>query len=210
MKNSYLSFLAIILSTASIVLYFFEFSPIQIDPIGYFGLIAASIAVSVTLLIGYQIYRAFEIKKDIEFLRNKVNEINTIKGKLEEQGDRISAHLLYLAGTIATSSGKILHGISYFLGSLLRTLNVGEDSKWIQNTTIVMSMVGYSISKVTTSMLQADQKLSKPFNSAFVIIDETNLKIRAHKNYPAIQVKYEALMKAYFDLVEKSNQGSSK
>ncbi|MDD4293423.1 MAG: hypothetical protein PHI95_05805, partial [Bacteroidales bacterium] len=65
MKTIVLSLIAIVLSVFSIVLYFFKFSPVEVDAIGYIGLIGAFITISITVLVGFQIYRAYEIKRDL-------------------------------------------------------------------------------------------------------------------------------------------------
>lgn len=203
MKNSYLSIIAIILSGVSIVLYFFEFGPIQIDPIGYFGLIAACIAISVTLLIGYQIFRAFEIKKDIEFLRKKVNDIDEIKEQIENEGYRISAHLMYLAGTIAVSNNNFLYGFFYQHSSLLNTIKVGEDG-WVKNVTLLIDNLKSILPEFAPSVVwQYNESLRNSFEKVLKSIQESNKEIRGNKNYPVIEERFEKLMSAFCYRVEK-------
>ena len=79
MKNQsafLISILAIGLSIVVIILFFVRVSPNSVVDLGTFiGVCAAFIGIAVTLLIGYQIYNAVEIK-------NKLAEISDIKKQL--------------------------------------------------------------------------------------------------------------------------------
>ena len=59
----WLSLLSFVLSIITIALFFVKITPNSVvDGLTFVGVIAAFIGISVTLLIGYQIYNAVEIK----------------------------------------------------------------------------------------------------------------------------------------------------
>lgn len=74
-KSIILSVIAISISLVTLILFFIRVTPNSIVGIDtLLGVIAAFIGISVTLLIGYQIYNAFEIKEKLK----KVEEFETI------------------------------------------------------------------------------------------------------------------------------------
>ena len=74
----YMSLGAIVVSFITIALFFVKVSPNSVvDNMTFVSVLAAFIGISVTLLLGYQIYNAIEIK-------DKINEIDAIKLELKD------------------------------------------------------------------------------------------------------------------------------
>ena len=74
----YMSLGAIVLSFITIALFFVKVSPNSVvDNMTFVSVLAAFIGISVTILLGYQIYNAIEIK-------DKINEIDAIKLELKD------------------------------------------------------------------------------------------------------------------------------
>ncbi|OFY41223.1 MAG: hypothetical protein A2X18_12780 [Bacteroidetes bacterium GWF2_40_14] len=128
MKNIILSVVAITLSIFSIVLYFFKFSPIGVDAIGYISVIATFIAVSVTLAIGFQIYQSIVLKNEVDCLKEKVKDIDNFKVELNKIGLRASANISYLAGVTAASNNVNYLAFQYQLDALFFNMEA-EDEK---------------------------------------------------------------------------------
>lgn len=73
-----MSSVSIVLSIITIVLFFVKVSPNSVvDSMTFISVLAAFIGISVTFLLGYQIYNAIEIKE-------KINEIDKLKVGIEE------------------------------------------------------------------------------------------------------------------------------
>ncbi|MBP7219569.1 MAG: hypothetical protein KA995_04000 [Paludibacteraceae bacterium] len=65
-RNFILSYLAVVISVFALILSFLKSDDINVDGANLLGWIIAVLAVLVTLLIGFQIYRAIEIENVIE------------------------------------------------------------------------------------------------------------------------------------------------
>jgi hypothetical protein len=207
MKNSYLSILAIILSVVSIVLYFFKFGPIQIDPIGYFGMTAAFIAVSVTLLVGFQIYNYFEIKNDVDLIKKKANEIDSFKEQMDKQSNKISAHLLYLAGTIANTNKNYLYAINLNIGCLLYTIN-SEEENWVRSASVLFDNLKSLLPEITRSAALRYDGDPSYFDTTLNSIQEYDNKIRESENFKYIEERYEKFTRAFHRRFENFKEGN--
>ena len=91
----YMSLGAIVLSFITIALFFVKVSPNSVvDNMTFVSVLAAFIGISVTILLGYQIYNAIEIK-------DKINEIDAIKLELKDAKNKYEelSNSLYFAGS---------------------------------------------------------------------------------------------------------------
>lgn len=100
MKNQstfWFALIALAISIITMVLFFVKVSANSIvDCITFIGVIAAFIGISVTLLIGYQIYNAVEIKNRLNEITALHSEIETIKQKTNTQQNELyeAIHIL--------------------------------------------------------------------------------------------------------------------
>lgn len=79
------SLIALAISILTMVLFFVKVSSNSVvDGLTFIGVIAAFIGISVTLLIGYQIYNAVEIKNRLQKMQQLETEISDSKSKLTE------------------------------------------------------------------------------------------------------------------------------
>ena len=117
MKNIILSVVAITLSIFSIVLYFFKFSPIGVDAIGYISVIATFIAVSVTLAIGFQIYQSIVLKNEVDCLKEKVKDIDNFKVELKRRADILVRQLAgwKTRAPLKRRCGETFHNLSVYV-----------------------------------------------------------------------------------------------
>lgn len=124
-KRAYwLSIFAIVISLITIGLFFFKVSPSSIvDSLTFISVLAAFVGISVTLLLGYQIYNALEIKeklKVVEALQDKlyqnIKDVEYLKLE-QEQGFNIIQARLYkdTVGLQITSFIRFLQAIKISL-----------------------------------------------------------------------------------------------
>ena len=82
-KAFILSWVSIIVSVITLIVVFYKVTPNSIVDLGTFiGVVAAFIGICVTLLVGYQIYNAMEI-------RQKLAEVDRIKAQIKEANDNL-------------------------------------------------------------------------------------------------------------------------
>ena len=124
MKNQstfWFALIALAISIITMVLFFVKVSANSVvDCMTFIGVIAAFIGISVTLLIGYQIYNAVEIKNRLYKLQQLEEEISDSKSKLsdlanlqEEAIAIIEAKLLQAKGESCNAFVKFHSAIKY-------------------------------------------------------------------------------------------------
>lgn len=83
-KGIIISWIALAISLITLGVVFWRVSPNSVIDLGTFiGVVAAFIGISVTLLIGYQIYNSIEIKEKIDKISNLEIELQQRKVELE-------------------------------------------------------------------------------------------------------------------------------
>ncbi len=124
----FLSIIAIIISIITIILFFCKVSPNSVvDSNTFISTLVALFSLAITLLIGYQIYNAVEIRDRMEAVRKdvdtKLNELNIIKNNIEElknefkQGGYLLQARLY-AGKVREQHYAFLKMLSALRASL--------------------------------------------------------------------------------------------
>lgn len=201
MKNQsafLISILAIGLSIVVIILFFVRVSPNSVVDLGTFiGVCAAFIGIAVTLLIGYQIYNAVEIK-------NKLSEISDIKKQLLslKNGTEVLRNETYEAINILQSRDPNLKGIYspnvllYFMSALPHSLSLFHkkdgfglllDELESDMLNILLPSFGSGTRDVFVNGVKTLKELMK----------ESDNLIRNHENYYLIKERYECLMSKF-------------
>lgn len=117
----WLALISFVFSIITMILFFIKVSPNSVvDGLTFIGVIATFIGISVTLLIGYQIYNAVEIKNRLYKLQQLEEEISDSKSKLsdlanlqEEAIAIIEAKLLQAKGESCNAFAKFHSAIKY-------------------------------------------------------------------------------------------------
>ena len=84
-KKSYIiSIVALVVSIITLILFFFRVSPNSVvDSNTFISVLVAIIAISVTILVGYQIYNVMELKQSISEYDKLKEEMKETKSKIE-------------------------------------------------------------------------------------------------------------------------------
>ena len=110
----WLSLLSFVLSIITIALFFVKITPNSVvDGLTFVGVIAAFIGISVTLLIGYQIYNAVEIKNRLYKMQQLEAEILDSKSKLTDLSNLQEE-------AIAIIEAKLLHAKGDFCNAFVK------------------------------------------------------------------------------------------
>lgn len=195
----FLSIIAIIISVITIILFFCKVSPNSVvDSNTFISTLVALFSLAITLLIGYQIYNAVEIRDRMEAVRKdvdtKLNELNIIKNNIEElknefkQGGYLLQARLY-AGKVREQHYAFLKMLSALRASL--DVDNREDGYgWMLDELkeyMLMINNGYPFSGSSDEIPNKIQGYKDYFN-------EDDKAIRNHDNYYIIRDTYEPLM----------------
>lgn len=87
-KSFILSFFALIVSIVTLVVIFIRVTPNSVIDLGTFiGVMTALIGISITFLVGYQIYNAIEIRQklaEVDRLQEKLKQLEHFNKSAEE------------------------------------------------------------------------------------------------------------------------------
>ena len=84
MKKNKLSIIALLFSLIAVVFTFFRITPFEFTSDTYIGVVATFVAVSVTLVIGFQIINTLEIRKEISEQRKMSEELKQLNIELNK------------------------------------------------------------------------------------------------------------------------------
>ena len=85
MKQWMINLVLFILSIAAILFSLLKVTPFEITSETYIGTIVSLLSLATALVIGYQIYNAIELRKEIENQRKKYDEIIKRNEKIESK-----------------------------------------------------------------------------------------------------------------------------
>jgi len=219
MKKHLWNILSVAIAIIALCFSLWKVTPFEVNSDVFIGTIATFIGVSVTLLIGYQIYNAVELKKDIK-KQKKISEKTkqryldvSEKIKMQEfvmqEGFDIISTLVSYQENGHTSSASAFKGINHVLVSSLNTDR--EDYEWLfrllkkyisdinwQNFCGSMNKMKDSSIVVADGSENQRRKLSELIDTEYnTQIYEDEKVIRAHKNFRIIKMEYDKVMRLY-------------
>lgn len=197
-KKNNISFImtvvALALSIVTIVLFFLKVDSISVIDLGTFvGVIAAFIGICVTLLIGYQIYNAVDIKGRLEQITNLKNELYSANQKIERL-----QHELYEAIHIIQSRDPQLRNtyspnvLLHFMEAIPHSLSLTEKSEGYgelmnELEKDMMNILLVSFGSGTQEVYEDGVKMMRD------LLIDLDSAIRNHPNYHMIKFRYESL-----------------
>lgn len=192
----WLSLLAFVISLVALAVFICKVEPYSVVTIDtYIGVIAGFIGLAVTLLIGYQIYNAFDLRQRIAAaetlkisLENQQQQLEMLNYEQSEGFEIIQARLFY------KTPGMILDAFLHFHSAIKYALSVDhkhEGYDWLLDE-LELYMTKITNGTFVDCMYSEDfqNKIEKLRN----LYKENDSNIRNHPNYFYIRNKYEELM----------------
>lgn len=203
-----LSLLSMTISLITLIVIFWRVTPNSIVDLGTFiGVIAAFIGISVTLLIGYQIYNAMEIQhklREIDHLKNQVERANDNLVKL--RNDTYDSIHGVAAKIFSISPTEKYNSFYHMNMSLKYALNLNE------RRAEYISRIG-DIEKYALALNTGNGIFHGSSEEMIRIVDEYMdwvspiiNDIKQHPNYHLIADRYDRLIQAYEVRMNKIRQ----
>lgn len=192
-----MSLVSIVLSIITIVLFFVKVSPNSVvDSMTFISVLAAFIGISVTFLLGYQIYNAIEIKE-------KINEIDKLKVEIEE------ARKEY--GTLSNSLNEGLYilqarqfkneGVKSWLAflNMLSALRIALDVNHKEDgyDWMLDELKDYMLLNNTVPFSGTKSEIKTKVDHYRELFKGDDEAIRKHANFYIIRAKYESYMNEF-------------
>lgn len=200
--------IAFAISIITMILFFVKASPNSVvDGMTFIGVIAAFIGISVTLLIGYQIYNAVEIKNRLHKMQQLEVEISDSKSKLkdlsnlqEESVAIIESKLLQAKGDFCNAFIRFHSAIKYSIKLPFKRegypLLLDDLEDYMKNINLT-SFDNY----ITLDQLHTEIELFKD------LFAEDIIEIKESPDYAIISYKYEELMDKFDTRLKLIAQG---
>lgn len=192
----WLSLVAFVISIVALAVFFCKVKPYCVVTIDtYIGVIAGFIGIAVTLLIGYQIYNALDLRQRInaveklkESWEHQQQQLEMLKNEQAEGFEIIQARLFH------KTPGMTLDAFLHFHSAIKYALSVDhkhEGYEWLSDELELYMMrivngsfIGCLYPKDFQNKIEELRDLYK----------ENDLNIRNHPNYFYIRKRYEELM----------------
>ncbi len=186
----WLSIIAIITSSSVAALWLVkaqEVAVVQLDT--FVGIIVALMALLVTIVLGWQIYNAVDIKEKIMYTENLKLELEQSKAEFKQSDIRNAFYHNLALAMCSQLSRDYSSAFYFFIHALLRTLQLEQPID-------VKPTLG-SLDACVQS-LGANAKIEQ---AKYNQIIETDKKIRASKQYALFQEDYEKTYNAFIDKI---------
>lgn len=196
----WLSIIAICFSSVALLVFIFKVTPNSVvDGLTFISIIAAFIGLSVTLLVGYQIYNVIDVKQ-------KINNIERLKKSLKQQQKQLESFKIeqmegfeILQARLFSSSHMEGDALIHFHSALKFSLSVNHKDdgyKWmLDELKEYMLNINNSIKLFHGCINISDyQKQVKKLRDYY---KDNDHDIRKHENYFYIKDIYEELMSKF-------------
>lgn len=213
-KGFIISCIALAISLTTLVVVFWQVLPNSVVDLGTFiGVIAAFVGVSVTLLIGYQIYNAIEIQEKISVIDKLEKELIQVKGVLENLRNEQNEDSLILQARISHKSNIYqLDAFIKFHKAIMFALSVDHKDlgyDWmLDEIESYMTKIEHSsfVSLIGINSRETIRMEMEKFRKEYT---NDSQAIKSHPNYYIIRRKYEQLMTAFENRLEKIRNGNA-
>lgn len=192
-KSFILSIIALAVSIVTLAVVFIRVTPNSVIDLGTFiGVMTALIGISITFLVGYQIYNAIEI-------RQKLAEVDQLQEKLKqlEQFNKSAEEGFYIiqARMAAGKAFQQPNALFKMLNAILVALDVDHKAdgyQWMLDE-LKEYMLLFHLGCFWGTLTQKKEEIER-IKSVYLEIDQ---RIRKHPNYDKIRSKYEELMEQF-------------
>ena len=195
----WLSLLAFVIALVALCVFICKVEPFSVVTIDtYIGVIAGFIGIAVTLLVGYQIYNALD-------LRQRIDAVETLKTSLENQqqqlellkNEQAEGIEIIQARLFLNTPEMLLEAFLHFHSAIRYSLSVDhrrEGYKWLLDE-LKTYMLSISNGAFIDCLTQAD--VQNKIRELKGFYQEYDQDIRNHTNYLYIRDGYEELMSKF-------------
>lgn len=187
--------ISLAISILTMVLFFVKVSSNNVvDGLTFIGVIAAFIGISVTLLIGYQIYNAVEIKNRLQKMQQLETEISDSKSKLTELSNLQEEAIAIIEAKILQAKGDFCNAFVRFHSAIKYSIKLPfkREGYPLLLDDLADYMKDINITSFdncsTSDQLITDIELFKDLFTKDII------QIKESPDYPIISYRYEELM----------------
>ena len=232
MKQWMINLVLFILSIAAILFSLLKVTPFEITSETYIGTIVSLLSLATALVIGYQIYNAIELRKEIENQRKKYDEIikrnEKIESKLKRQEYTMQEGFDIISSLINYNSGQsdLVCGIAFqdMHRALLSSIETDRmDYDWIFGWMRKFISEMNSLTFTSGCALQSDgsyhiialgnnygKTMQEVIDEFAKPIKEDEKLIRSNKNFCKIQLEYNRVMKVFYKRLSEIAQNPRK
>lgn len=194
----WLSLLAFVISIVALAVFFCKVGPYSVVSIDTFiGVIAGFIGIAVTLLVGYQIYNAINLRERIKAVEKLKYHFETQQAELEYVKLEFEESLRLIQAKIYHETGDELNAFIFLHSAIKYSLHLlGKKESF----DLLLDQLGSYMLKISmasfASYLTPEESLCK-VNKLKELYKDNDRSIRENPNYFCIKRRYEELMSKF-------------
>lgn len=187
--------IAFAISIIMVILFFVRVSPNSVvDGMTFIGVIAAFMGISVTLLIGYQIYNAVEIKNRLNKIRQIEAEISDSKSKLTELSNLQEEAIAMIEAKISQAKGDFCNAFVRFHSAIKYSIKLPFKREGYPLLLDDLANYMKDINLTSFDNCSASSQLITAIELFKDLFAKDIIQVKKSPDYPIISYRYEELM----------------
>lgn len=187
--------IALAISILTMVLFFVKVSSNSVvDGLTFIGVIAAFIGISVTLLIGYQIYNAVEIKNRLQKMQQLEAEISDSKSKLTELSNLQEEAIAIIEAKILQAKGDFCNAFVRFHSAIKYSIKLPFKREGYPLLLDELADYMKDINLTSFDNCSASSQLITEIELFKDLFAKDIIQVKKSPDYPIISYRYEELM----------------
>lgn len=187
--------IAFAISIIMVILFFVRVSPNSVvDGMTFIGVIAAFMGISVTLLIGYQIYNAVEIKNRLNKIRQIEAEISDSKSKLTELSNLQEEAIAMIEAKISQAKGDFCNAFVRFHSAIKYSIKLPFKREGYPLLLDDLANYMKDINLTSFDNCSASRQLITEIELFKDLFAKDIIQVKKSPDYPIISYRYEELM----------------
>lgn len=187
--------IAFAISIIMVILFFVRVSPNSVvDGMTFIGVIAAFMGISVTLLIGYQIYNAVEIKNRLNKIRQIEAEISDSKSKLTELSNLQEEAIAMIEAKISQAKGDFCNAFVRFHSAIKYSIKLPFKREGYPLLLNDLANYMKDINLTSFDNCSASSQLITEIELFKDLFAKDIIQVKKSPDYPIISYRYEELM----------------
>lgn len=201
----WLSLIALAISCITIGLFFCIVGPYSVIDSGTFiGVMTAFIGMSVTLLIGYQIYNAMEIKNKLSEMDKLQTQLTQAKGEIVYLKNDVYDGIYAIAAHIANLYPFQKYSAFYYMNlSLKYALDLDEQRQNYISRIKDIELYAMDLNTGNGFFSGSSEQMKQKVDEYVEWLNPIIIDIKQHPKYHIIADKYDRLIQAYEARMDK-------